>query len=249
MANLFGTVFIGCTSIRLRIVVALAFLFAGCTREVFTDITPPIAEHKEFSIDVGVVTGNVVASCDLAGMTGIHEVKKIVASCGCTTPDIGEGDTIDLEDPFNVTIDTSGKSPGPASQRVIITLGDNLVLDISIAYVFQPLPYSTPEYLVLEREAPKTVALHFPGEDSIQIQSVQVPRGVEYRVVNEKRAKNEPAGGDGVSRGTVHTLNVEFVLNGNFLQSECEGVLEIMVNSERRPKMLIPYLLLANHSL
>jgi hypothetical protein len=198
-----------------------------------TSSTTNAATHViEKTFDAGSSDNDILYECILGGKE-VKTIKAIEYSCGCTSADLSVGQVLSFDKPFKIAIHTNGKPPGKGVQTLTIGFEDGTKIISRIEFLYQPIPFASPRYLVFKKgESNINVSFFFPGEQGVQLKKMQHPKSI----VHSEPQKGDPANNE---------LIVRFSCNRD-QATDRTGVIDVETTSKRSPKFGIPFILLVN---
>lgn len=184
--------------------------------------------------------GDVRGKCVRKVAVELKEPSKIVAirrSCGCTSIGLEVGQVVSCEQPVQLTVDLTGKPVGDGRQSVMVELDSGTRLELTVRYNHQPLPFCTPEYVILRGlRTPAVVEFYFPAESDIEMIEFDAPAGLDVLNVAAPESSCSVPG--------VSPVRVSIVAQG--LPAAPRGSISIMFSSTEHAVFKIPYLYMAN---
>ncbi|MDR3109020.1 MAG: hypothetical protein LBU65_04945 [Planctomycetaceae bacterium] len=145
-----------------------------------------------------------------------------------------EGEILNFNKPFMVNVSVEGKAMGRGMQDVLICFEDESAVQITVSYVYLPLPTCSPTNLLFKQdEMEKTLCLTFPQESDVILGDMPPLPFLTFSQTTESQ--------DGTSM-----IRIKCVLDRSKLENEKDGNIRITSSSERKPEFVIPYLVLSH---
>ena len=200
---------------------------SGCGRAV-----PSGQMYWQVNYDAGRFTSEVISfSLPLSGK-GTRTIDSFYTTCGCVTLLLNKGESIDCSGKVKVMVVLPKNKETKESQGFTIHFTDETVIDGTISYEYVPDPFFAPENVRFFKDiSEKDVVLSLPGEMSMSIRDISLPRGLKCETEEQVN-------------GTRKEIYFHLSLDRALFDGDPIGTIDIGTDSDTYPLFSLPYLVL-----